>query len=453
LIDGAWASHNPEMRILLVEDDRAVRITVRDALAEAGHEVLALDAAPSALAALRQEPFELILTDIRLPGGDGLALFREARHFQPECGCILMTAYGRIEDAVAAIREGAIDYITKPFEIDALLDRVSRSGEELSVKRALAQGGCPGERQLVGDSPAIARVRDRLAAAAQADVNVLVVGETGTGKELCARTLHCAGRRSAKPMIHVNCAAIPAELFEAEMFGHEKGAFTGAVRRREGRLLAADGGTLFLDEIGELRLEHQAKLLRALEDGGFEPVGRSESVHVDVRVISATNQDLGASVSEGRFRQDLYYRLNVIEVVMPPLRERRPDIPLLVSDFLREAANRRRCEVAELSGGAIAALIAYDYPGNVRELFHALEHALALSRGGRIELAHLPRAFQRPSLASATEAGAPLSLDDAVRNFERAYIERILERAGGRRSEAARLLGISRKSLWQKLKD
>ncbi len=442
------------MRILLVEDDRAVRITLRDALEEAGHQVLVHEAAPAALAALRHDPVDLLLTDIRLPGGDGIALFREARRLQPECGCILMTAFGRIEDAVAAIREGAIDYVTKPFEIDELLDRLGRCEEELRLKRALALGcvECPGERQIVGASPPSALVRERIAAAAQADVNVLVVGETGTGKELCARTLHCAGRRSARPMIHVNCGAIPGELFEAEMFGHEKGAFTGAVRRREGRLQAAHGGTLFLDEVGELRPDHQAKLLRAIEDGGFEPVGSSQTVRVDVRVISATNRDLASWTSSGQFRQDLYYRLNVIEIAMPPLRERRLDIALLAGDFLRETANRRQSAVPEFSASAIAALIAYDYPGNVRELFHALEHAVALARGGTIDLVHLPRTFQRPG-PPAPASGAPLPLEEAVRNFERAYIERVLERAGGRRSEAARILGISRKSLWQKLKD
>jgi DNA-binding NtrC family response regulator len=357
------------------------------------------------------------------------------------------------------MRDGALDYVSKPFEIDELLDRVRRAEGELRLRRALAStGSAPdpaGERQIVGESAAIHRVRERIAAAARADVNVLILGETGAGKELCARTLHSVGPRARLPLIHVACAAIPGELFEAEMFGDVSDS-SGETRRRAGRLATADRGTLFLDEIGELVAQHQAKLLRAIESGSFEPVGSSRTSQVDVRVIAATSRDLGEDVRRGAFRQDLYFRLNVIEIAMPPLREHRIDIPLLVGDYLREAALRRGSEVPTLSAGAMAALISYDFPGNVRELHHALEHALALARGGAIEIGHLPRAFQREQHGAqriVLDESAPLPLDDAVRQFERAYIERVLERAGGRRVEAARLLGISRKSLWQKLKD
>jgi DNA-binding NtrC family response regulator len=449
-----------KMRILLVEDDKAVRITVRDALEEAGYKVVEYADGPSALAAIERESFDLLLTDIRLPGMDGISLFRHLRSAQPDCPAILMTAYGRVEDAVNVIQEGAHDYITKPFDIDELLLRIDRLEDELYFRQVLEEGlpeGCDapesGTRQISGSSPSIQQVRKRIEAAAQAGVNVLITGETGTGKELCVRTLHCQSARSSKPLVHVNCAAIPSELLEAEMFGHERGAFTGALRRREGRMAAANGGTLFMDEVGELNLEHQAKLLRAIELGTFEPVGSNQPIKVDLWLISATNIDLRESVKEQTFRQDLYFRLNVIEIDRPPLRERRGDIPVLVSDFLREAATRRNEPMPGLSPSATAALMTYDYPGNIRELFHALEHGLALSRGKEIELEHLPASFQVHTPSQLDSGQRHLSLTDAVRHFEREYIQRVLDRADGKRGEAAKILGISRKSLWQKLKE
>jgi DNA-binding NtrC family response regulator len=444
------------VRILLVEDDRVVRTTVRRALEDSGHTVLAHEDGRAALAALQREPVDLLLTDIRLPGLDGLSLFRQRRQLQPDCATILVTAYGSIEDAVAAMREGAHDYITKPFDIDELALRIDRIEHELALRRELAQPGAErgsDRRRLAGRSPAILQVLDRLEAAAEADVNVVITGETGTGKELCAHILHRMGRRAARPFIHVNCAAIPSELLEAEMFGHERGAFTGALRRREGRMLAADGGTLFLDEIGELTPEHQAKLLRAIDSGTFEPVGSDQSVRADLRIISATNRELRRCVEEGSFRRDLFFRLDVVEIRVPPLRERRGDLRFLVTELLREAAERRGSPMPALSSAAIAALLSYSYPGNVRELLHALEHGLALARGGSIDLRHLPQPFQAaPSLETATGDDGFLPLAEAVKQFEESYIQRVVEGVGGKREAAARVLGISRKSLWQKLK-
>ena len=448
------------MRILLVEDDKAVRITVRDALEDAGHSVTQFADGEAALKAVERETFGLLITDVRLPGVDGITLFRRLRQVQPDCVAVLMTAYGQVDDAVAVMREGASDYITKPFDMDELMLRVARICDEIGFRATMAEGrpdGCSmsdsGTRQIVGHSPAIAQVLSRIEAAAAAGVNVLISGETGTGKELCARTLHCKSARSDKPLISTNCAAIPTELFEAEMFGHERGSFTGADRRRVGRMKAADGGTLFMDEVGELSAEHQAKLLRAIEAGYFEPVGSNQPVHADLWVISASNRDLRRCVEENSFRQDLFFRLNVIEILMPPLRERRTDIPVLVSDFLREASRRRHKSMPGLAPAAMAALNAHDYPGNIRELFHALEHGMALARSATIDVNHLPATFQQhaaPAYKSASTGHVPLA--DAVRQFERSYISRVLEQVGGKRTEAAGVLGISRKSLWQKLK-
>ena len=439
------------MRILLVEDDRPVRVTVRDALEEAGHTVLAVADGQQALAAIDAESVDLLLTDVRLPHVDGLTLFARFREVQPDAAALVMTAYGRVEDAVEVMRRGAHDYITKPFDIDALLLRVERIAAERRLRAPSPEGGPSRAVEMVGDSPAIRRVLERVDAAAEADVNVLVMGETGTGKELCARALHERSPRTGRPFVHVNCAAIPGDLFEAEMFGHEAGAFTGALRRREGRLLAAHRGTLFLDEVGELRLDHQAKLLRAIELKCFEPVGSSRSVDVDVRFVGATNRDLRVDVERNVFRQDLFFRLNVIEIVVPPLRDRRGDIPLLVSSFLHRAVDRRGVPLPHLTPAAVAALLGYDYPGNVRELLHALEHGLALARGAAIDVAHLPAPFRGSMPGLLALEGFP-NLPAAVRHFERLYIERVLEHVDGRRAEAARILGISRKNLWEKLK-
>jgi DNA-binding NtrC family response regulator len=448
------------MNILVVEDDKVVRITVSDALEAAGHQVVRASDGAEGLSQLKQHAFDLLLTDVRLPEVDGLNLFRQVRQRQLDCAAILMTAYGQVDDAVTVIKEGATDYITKPFRIEELLFRVERVQEALAFKRAMSGASgepCCGESepQIIGESPTILQVRTRIEDAARAGVNVLITGETGTGKELCARALHCKSSRSAKAFVQVNCAAIPAELFEAEIFGHERGAFTGAVRKRGGRMLAADGGTLFLDEIGDLSSEHQAKLLRAIESGAFEPVGSDRSLHADVWFVSATNRELARDVEEGRFRQDLFFRLNVIEVRVPPLRERRWDIPMLASDFLRAAAKRRNIEVPAFSPESMAALLAHDYPGNVRELFHALEHGMALARGGLIEAAHLPASLRdaMPPATTADDRGEIVPLAEAVKRFERSYVKRVLDKMSGKRIDTAKALGISRKSLWMKLKE
>ena len=451
------------MKLLLTEDDRIVRITVRDALVDAGYSVTECSDGAAAIAALDREPFDIVLTDVRLPRVGGLELFRHARRVQPDAGIILMTAFADADDAVEVMREGARDYLQKPFEMEELLLRLGRVRDELAFRRrrleAPAAAG-PGLGAVIrGDSAPIRMLHDRVLAAAESDVPVLITGETGTGKDLCARAIHEHSSRSAKPFVVVNCAAIPEPLFESELFGHEKGAFTGADRRRIGRFEAAHGGTLFLDEVGELAPGSQAKLLRAIETSSFEPVGASRTVTVDVRIIAATNRELAGEMARGTFRRDLFYRLNVIDIRTPPLRARRADIPILVASFLVEIAARQGRPVPELDASALAALAAHDYPGNVRELQHALERAVALARGRTITVDHLPSDMAPSLTPPAAEGGGPgnpggiAPLGEAIDQFERAHIKRALAQTGGHRGRAAALLGISRKSLWERLRD
>ncbi len=441
------------MNLLLAEDDRVVRITVRDALEHAGFAVTECADGQAAVRAAEGRPFDVVLSDVRMPGLGGIELFHHLRRTQPSAAIVLMTAWANTEDAVTVMREGARDYITKPFEMDELLFRLGRVRRELEHRRGLELPGPAGARVqhvLRGTSDATRRLLERIEAAAGMDVGVVITGETGTGKDLCARTIHERSRRAAGPFVALNCAAIPEALLEAELFGHEKGAFTGADKRRPGRLEAAAGGTLLLDEVAELPLSQQAKLLRVIDTRRFEPLGGNRTVEVDVRVVAATNADLEAAVAAKRFRQDLYYRLNVIEVRTPPLRERRADIPELVADFLSEISVRHARPVPALAPPALAALCSHGYPGNVRELIHALEHAVALARDGVVRPEHLPRAFEG-SAAPPSCGGDTLAA--VMREFERHYILQVLNKVGGQKARAAELLGISRKALWQKLKD
>ncbi len=450
------------MRLLLVEDERILRVTLRDVLEEDGWQVTALADGGAALRAAEDKPFDLVLTDVRLPGLDGLALFRRLRQIAPDVAVVLMTAYADFDDAVAVMREGARDYVVKPFETDELLLRLGRVRRDLTFRQQMAAGGeAVGMREIRGISTAVRRLQERLAAAAACDAPVLITGETGSGKELCARTIHARSRRVSRPFIVVNCGAIPESLLESELFGHVKGAFTGADRRRTGRFEAADGGTLFLDEVGELPAGQQVKVLRAIETGNFDPVGSSSPLATDVRVIAATNRDLREEMAVGRFRTDLFYRLNVIDVEVPPLRRRRADIPLLVAEFLADTAQRQGRPQPALDPSVVAALATYDFPGNVRELIHALERAVAVSRGDVLRLEHLPPALAGAeavgrALAGLSEGDDPLRvepLETAAERFELEYIRRVLRLVDGHRGRAATLLGISRKSLWQKLRE
>jgi DNA-binding NtrC family response regulator len=409
----------------------------------------------AALERLAAEVFDLVVTDVRMPRVDGLAVFRAARALPTHTDVILMTSFASVADAVSALKEGAHDYLTKPFDVDELVLRVGmiarRRGLERELEAARAQLAEGTDGDIVGASPAMAGLLDRLATVAPSDVPVLVVGETGTGKELVARRLHARSQRASGPFVAVNCAAFPETLLEAELFGYERGAFTGAVKRRDGRFKAADHGTLFLDEVAEMPLPAQAKLLRVVQDGVIEPLGTNTGVRVDVRLVSATNRDLKKAIAEGRFREDLYYRLHGVGLSLPPLRERPGDLPLLVAHFLARSGPAG-ARVPEISLAAWQALSVYPFPGNVRELAHAVRHAAILSRGGPIGLEHLPDDIVK--VATATSRGQHLvaPLTTVIKQAEREHLLKALAVAGGKRARAAELLGISRKNLWEKLR-
>ncbi len=439
--------------ILLVDDEPEIRLPLGEALREIGHRVALAADGDEAMHCLERQTFNLVVSDVRLPKGDGFSILRRVRDQQPNTDVILMTAYGSIQEAVSAVRETAIEYLTKPFELPEVLAMVARIDErwrlmhDLAAARAELAARKPGH-MIQGTSPAIVQLRERIAAIAASAAAVLLTGESGTGKELAARMIHAASDRRDAPFVAVNCAAVPATLMEAELFGHERGAFTGAVKRREGRFKAADGGTLFLDEIGEMSLDVQAKLLRVLQEGAFEPIGTNTSVKVDVRLISASNRALKGPAGEGAFRQDLYYRIKVFDLQLPPLRDRLADLPILVEQFLREFTPTDQAPPS-LAPAAWAAVQGYNYPGNVRELRHAIQHATILARGQEIRVHHLPSEFRGGASTLASERVEPLAT--VMAQFERDYIARTLQLAGGERRKVAEMLGISRKNLWEKM--
>jgi DNA-binding NtrC family response regulator len=443
------------LEILLADDDSTIRLTVGEALRDRGHRVQHAKDGAEAKALLEKERFDLAISDIRMPKVDGMELFRFIRERSPATDVILMTGYGEVEQAVAALKSGAVDYLSKPVDLDEIVHRVERIEErrtmehELESARAELRGLAKG--RIIGKSTAIAKLLDMIETIAESDAPVLIAGETGTGKELVARRIHELSLRRDKPFVAVNCAAFPETLLEAELFGHEAGAFTGAAKKRDGRFVAAQGGTLLLDEVGEIPPMAQAKLLRVLQEGTIEPLGTNEPIKVDVRVLSATHRDLKERIKEGLFREDLYYRLNVLDVSIPPLRDRAGDLPILVEYFL-ERFSRGKTPPA-LSPQAWAALSNHPFYGNVRELEHAIQRAVVLARG-TIEVDHLPEeiAGRRQQVAPQQDTGGIRPLAIVVREFEREYIERALAAAEGKKARAADMLGISRKNLWEKCK-
>jgi DNA-binding NtrC family response regulator len=458
--------------ILLIDDEPELRETLSDVLKEAGHNITELGDGRAAADLLATKTFDVILSDVRLPGVDGLTLLRLTRREAPLTDFILMTAFADVGEAVAALKEGASDYLTKPFDVEELLHHIGRIDSTRSMRRELTEARRalatrPEHNKLIGHSTQMTKIRSRIEMIAPSDAATLISGESGTGKELVARMIHERSPRASKPFVAVNCAAFPDTLIEAELFGFERGAFTGAVKRREGRFRAADGGTLFLDEIAELPLPAQAKLLRVLQDGTVEPLGTDQSIKVDVRIVSATHRNLREYVAHGLFREDLFYRVNVLDVTLPPLRDREGDLPLLVEFFLegfaRTDANGNHVQPT-ISTDAYAALSAYRFPGNVRELSHAIEHAAVLAGYGEITLDHLPAAIAEeapsgPTIATLPTHAAPdgipqnvVPLAVAIREFEKGHLRRALAATGGKRVKAAELLGISRKSLWEKLR-
>lgn len=443
----------PELRILVVEDDPDVRMAVVESLRAAGHGVVSAADGTAGLAQLGASGFDVVVADVRLPGTDGVRIFGRARELSPPPAVILMTSFGSVADAVRLLKDGLADYLTKPFDPDELVLRVRGIAERIGLQRELEAARAQLEAatgvDIVGASTSMRALLERVATVAASDAPVLVTGETGTGKELVARRIHALGSRRTKPFVAVNCAAFPETLLEAELFGYERGAFTGATRRREGRFQTANGGTLLLDEVAEMPLAAQVKLLRVLQEGTVEPLGADTPVRVDVRVVSATHRELRRRMADGLFREDLYYRLNVVTLHVPSLRDRPGDLPLLVQHFLRLHLPPE-APVPAITLRAWQALSAYPFLGNVRELGHAVQHAIVMSRGGPIDLEHLPDDITRAVAPDRAEALRPLAA--VVKQAEREQLLRALAVAGGKRVRAAELLGISRKNLWEKLR-
>jgi DNA-binding NtrC family response regulator len=432
-------------RILVVDNDPEMVNLLQGHLAGEGWAVAVATSGVDAMTALEREDFDVILTDLVMDGVDGLALLRRAQQREPAPRVVLMTAFGSLESAIEALRFGAYDYLTKPFRMEqasvavrrAIDDRRLRE-ENRRLKAAIDQRY--GFESILGRSPALERVFEQVRAVAETDAPVLLIGESGTGKELVARAIHHNSARRDGPFVAVNCAAIPPTLLESELFGHEKGAFTGADRRRRGLFAEASGGTLFLDEVGDIALPLQAKLLRVLQEKTVRPVGGSQEVALDLRLISATHQDLAAMVTEGRFREDLYYRLAVIPLRLPSLRERGEDIMLLATHFLERAARSLDRRLEGFDDEATAWLLRHRWPGNVRELENIVERAATLARGPRITLGDLHTEFAPP--ASGSGATRP-----TLGELEAQYIQRVLEETRGDKVAAARILGISVRTL------
>jgi two-component system, NtrC family, response regulator HydG len=442
--------------VLVVDDDRANLDSVTRIFQLEGMATLTASDGEEGLALLRRPEVGVLVTDLMMPGLDGKELLRTARSMRPDVQVVLMTAYGTVEAAVSAMKDGAYDFITKPLKRHALVKTVQRAlehralmAENETLKARLADLGAPGGRTLIGQSPAFRALMETLRQAGAAHATVLLVGESGTGKELAARALHELSPRASGPFVAVNCGAIPETLLEAELFGVEKGAFTGALARREGRFERAHGGTLFLDEVGELSLPAQVKLLRALQEGEIERLGGSGPIQVDVRVVSATRRELPREVSEGRFREDLYYRLNVVEVRIPPLASRREDVPLLADHFLRRFAAKNAKPLRGLSAEALQALEDYAWPGNVRELEHAIERAVVLARGEVLEVGDLPESVRTGPRGAAGQVVIPIGTP--MEEVERRLIHETLRHTGGDKTMAARLLGIAARTIYRKL--
>jgi two-component system NtrC family response regulator len=445
-----------KLSILIVEDGQSQREMLRDFLLSEGSTVAEAENGEIAIKKILSGHFDLILLDYKMPGMDGLAVLKEIKHINPEIDVVIITAYGTIETAVEAIKVGAIDYITKPVELDELLILVNRVAERRQLikenellREELGKKGVTADK-IVYKSPRMAEVINMAGRVAASKASVLLQGESGTGKELLARLIHQLSNRAHKPIIVVNCVALHENLLESELFGHEKGAFTGATSRRIGRFEEADGGTLFLDEIGELPLTVQVKLLRFLQEREFQRLGSNVDIHVDVRVISATNRDLEVQVGEGTFREDLFYRLKVVTMALPPLRERKEDLPILIDHFIDKFAKENRKDIQGLTAEARDLLLKYDYPGNVRELVNILERAVVIARDEYITTEDLPFKSASPSRDSSKKSAS--FLRESVEELEKKLIAESMEKAQNNQTKAAEFLGMSERMLRYKLK-
>jgi DNA-binding NtrC family response regulator len=447
--------------ILVVDDERAIGIAIQRLLTGRGYEVETALSADEAIARLGRTAFHVLITDLNLKKTSGMELLRWVKEHAPETAVIMITAFGSEKIAVEAMKLGAADYLPKPFDNDEMELVVDRVFEQVALRRDLRLlreqvAGAYRFENIIGKSTAMQRVFDVIRKVADTDLTVLIRGPSGTGKELVANAIHYNSPRRGKPLVKVNCAAFSRELVESELFGHEKGAFTGAVAAREGKFEVADGGTLFLDEIGDMPLETQAKILRVLQEREFERVGGNRTIKVDVRVLAATNQDLLGKLRDGSFREDLYYRLNVVPIVLPALRERPEDVPLLIDHFLGTVAARLKREEKTLAPDAYRALLAHEWKGNVRELEHAIEQAIVLASGPEIGIDDLPAPVRSGAAGAAGSSDAePASFKEAkqrvVERFERRFILDALARHHGNISKAAEEMGMYRQHLQVKL--
>jgi two-component system response regulator PilR (NtrC family) len=452
----------PALKILIVEDEPGLREMLGILFRREGYEIVSAPGVKAALEAISQspQPFPVVLTDLAMPDGSGLDVLAAAKSRSPASEVILITAHSSLENAIAAMRLGAYDFIAKPFQSAELSALVAKALEKQALVtenlRLRAQVLDVGARELVGRSAALRRVMDLVERIAPTRTTVLLTGESGTGKERVARAIHRMSERAEGPFLVVNCGALPEALMESELFGHEKGAFTGAQSRHRGLFRDADGGTILLDEVGELPAALQVKLLRVLQERMVRPVGATQEIAVDVRVLSATNRDIEADVASGKFRSDLYYRLNVIRIELPPLRDRREDVPLLAERFMRQFADEMGKDIAGFTPDSLRALSTYPFPGNVRELENVIERAVALAGARVIGLGDLPRELSgiagapTPALWELPKEGT--RLDEVLSEIERRLILDALERTGGVRTRAAELLGVTFRSLRYRLK-
>jgi two-component system response regulator AtoC len=480
----------PQRSVLIVDDEAEIRSLLTDLLKEAGYKVRIATSGADALAEVAKDLPDLVMMDVKLPDQDGIGVLRQLKREHGELDVIVMTAFSGSSTAIKAMEHGAYDYVTKPFDVDDLLATLRRvfeysdmSNEVSALRLELGKSAAERER-IVGSSKPMLEVYKLIGKVAPSDATVLITGESGTGKELIAEAMHRASKRNPHPLVKVSCAALPETLLETELFGHEKGSFTGAMTMRKGRFEAANKGTIFLDEIGEMTLGTQTKLLRILQEREFERIGSNTPIQIDIRVIVATNRNLAEEVDRGRFREDLYYRLNVIHIHMPPLRDRKEDIPLLVEHFLIKYRHAPEAIPTSITEEALQRLVDYDWPGNVRELENVIERAVVLSRGNPITVQNLPfddrrEAADRRRLAGRRSrmddedleadavfadakgvaassnggAGNGRSFKDQVAALERQLIKEALDRADGNRSKAAEELGIYRRLLYAKIKE
>jgi len=447
-------------RVLVVDDDLSLRQFLTNMLRRASYSVRAVPGGVEALEALRDQPVGVVVTDLNMEGMDGMAVLSAVKEEWPETEVVMITAYATTENAVSAMKKGAYDYVVKPFNVDELKLILAKAFEKQAISeenrelRALLKDRF-GYGNLVGRSEAMLRTYDLMDRVKDTTVTVLLSGESGTGKELVARAIHFEGERRAKPFRSINCGAIPENLIESELFGHRKGAFTGAIRDSDGLFRSAEGGTVFLDEVGEMPLQTQVKLLRAIQERKVKQIGGHEELPVDVRIVAATNRDLAAEVAAGRFRQDLYYRLRVVTIELPPLRDRLADLPLLTEHFVERYGREFGREGITVSDEARRLFAAYEWPGNVRELENAIQRGVALARTSEIMAEELP-----PEIAAVDASGPDFptivgpdgaDLEALMDSYERQLLESALDEAGGVKKEAARLLGISFRSLRYRL--